>query len=112
LPSIEEELRPLRRVNAIVKVASAGVLRFFHACATAAKIGDPSRPDFLMPIGARISDCWNSSDGAIVSMNSERYSGRSSRASKKVYRYRTQRVVLVIFLNDASLRSAIKLHLF
>ena len=44
---LEKKLRPLRRINAIVKVSATRILRLLHARTAAAIVRDAGGPDFL-----------------------------------------------------------------
>src|SRR5579885_2939394 len=44
---LEEKFRPFRRVHAVIKCASACILRLFYARVAAAVVGDARGPDFL-----------------------------------------------------------------
>src|ERR1700679_1533381 len=108
--SFEEQLRPLGRVDAIIKIAPSRVLRFCDARATAAVVGNTRGPDLLVA-DWREQRCVQQVIGRRVVVDSvDEVCVKIVMGEERVERGVTERVRVIVVTDEECFFSSIEDH--
>src|SRR5271155_2584535 len=109
---LEEEFGTLRRIDAVIEVASAGILRFLHPGAAAAVVGHARRPDLLVFDGRFDLRGREVLGGLALLHESRKIASQIVVGDKRVPGSLGNPVILSMLLNKSSLARSIEVHNF